>query len=220
MKFNSKQLNDYIMFKLDKLEDEYTIEELNQIEELVIEDTLDINSLIFFNNLKNLEFRNIEIEHDTIDILLKLDNLKDIKFQLCTFKTIDNLNILKVKGFHLDCCKITDYSFIYEMLELNELTLTGLDNLNISKINKLTKLRYLNISHSKCINEPINIYNLEELYIDNSSIKDIFFTKELPNLKVLSLSKEQYEDKNDLINELKQKNIEILDYGIMLLGDF
>ena len=221
IKIESRSLNNYLTYKLDKLEEVYTEEELSTVDELVIDndENLDITVLKYFINLETLEIRNMTIDNDTLNIILSLKKLKDLKFQLCEIENSNLLKEIKLLGLHLDCSKIDDYSFVYEMTELESLTLTGLSNLDIDKLNKLINLKYLNISHTQCTDDVLNIESLEELYIDSSNIKDINFTLNLPNLKTLSLSKEQYENKKEIINKLKSKNIEILDYSIMLLGE-
>ena len=221
IKIESRGLNNYLTYKLDKLEEVYTEEELSTVDELVIDndENLDITVLKYFINLETLEIRNMPIDNDTLNIILSLKKLKDLKFQLCEIENPNLLKEIKLLGLHLDCSKIDDYSFVYEMTELESLTLTGLSNLDIDKLNKLINLKYLNISHTQCTDDVLNIESLKELYIDSSSIKDINFTLNLPNLKTLSLSKEQYENKKEIINKLKSKNIEILDYSIMLLGE-
>lgn len=220
IEIKSRQLNNYLTYKLDKLEEQYTIEELNQVDELVIDndENLDISILKYFTNLKTLEIRNIEVNEDILDIILSLKNLTNLKFQLCEIENVSKIKDLNLTSLHLDCSKIENYEFIYELTNLEELTLTSV-KIDINKLNNLTNLKYLNISHSICTNDVLNIEKIEKLYIDNSNIKDIEFTKKLINLKELSLSKEQYENKEELINELKQRNIEILDYSIMLLGE-
>lgn len=220
IEIKSTQLNNYLTYKLDKLEEEYTEEELKSVTELLIEEdiNLDISVLKYFSNLESLELRSIYVDDFVMNIILSLNKLTNIKFQLCEIQNASRLKELNLIGLHLDCSKINDYDFIYEMNNLEELTLTG-SNVDINKLNNLNNLKYLNISHTKCTNDVLKIENLEELYIDNSSISNIEFTLELNSLKVLGLSTEQYENKEDLINKLKSKNIEILDYGIMLLGD-
>lgn len=221
IKFNSETLTNYIGFKLDVLENEFTEEQLNSLKELVIdyEYNLELDILKYFNNLEILEIRNFNIDESTLNILLSMNNLKSLSFQLCTFEVTNNMQKLKLKEFHLDSCKMNDYSFIFDMKNLERLTLSGVENLNILKLNEMVNLKYLNISHTNCSNDVLNILSLEELYIDNSNITNINFVLELPNLKVLSLSQEQYENKKELINKIKEKNIEIYDYSIMLLGD-
>lgn len=221
IKIESRSLNNYLTYKLDKLEEVYTEEELSKVDELLIDndEELDITVLKYFTNLETLEIRNLNVDNDTLNIILSLKNLKDLKFQLCEIENAHRLKELNLIGLHLDCSEIDDFSFIYEMGNLESLTLTGVSNLNIDKLNTLENLKYLNISHTNCSNGVLNIEKLEELYIDNSSIEDISFALNLNNLKTLSLSKEQYENKKELIDKLKSKNIEILDYSIMLLGE-
>ena len=114
---------------------------------------------------------------------------------------------------------MNDYSFVFSMQTLERLTLSGQENLDILKVNTLVNLKYLNISHTKCSNDVLNLKSLEELFIDGSNIINLNFVFELPNLKVLSLSQEQYDGKEDIIEKIKNRNIEIYDYSIMLLGE-
>lgn len=221
IKFESENLTNYIGFRLDKLEDEFTEEELNTLTELVIdyEPTIDINLLKYFKNLETLELRNFDIDEHTIENIIFLKKLKNLKFQLCTIDSINKLNQINLTGLHLDCCEMKDYSIIYEMTNLTELSLTGQENIDINKINNLTNLKYLNISHTICTKDVLNLKNIEELYIDNTNIENIEFTLDMPKLIKLGLSDSQYNNKTEIINKLKQKNIQIYDYGIMLLGE-
>lgn len=221
IKFNSEQLTNYIGFKLDVLENEFTIEQLNSLKELVIdyEYNLELDVLKYFSGLETLEIRNFNIDENTINSILSMKNLSNLSFQLCTFETTNNLDELNLKELHLDCCKMNDYSFVFSMQNLERLTLSGQENLDILKVNTLINLKYLNISHTKCSNDVLNLKSLEELFIDGSNIINLNFVFELPNLKVLSLSQEQYDGKEDIIEKIKNRNIEIYDYSIMLLGE-
>lgn len=221
IKFNSEQLTNYIGFKLDILENEFTEEQLNSLKELVIdyEYNLELDVLKYFSGLETLEIRNFNIDENTINSILSMKNLSNLSFQLCTFETTDNLDKLNLKELHLDCCKMNDYSFVFSMQNLERLTLSGQENLDILKFNTLTNLKYLNISHTKCSSDVLNIQSLEELFIDGSNITNLNFIFELPNLKELSLSQEQYEGKEDIIEKIKNRNIQIYDYSIMLLGE-
>lgn len=221
IKFNSEQLTNYIGFKLDVLENEFTIEQLNSLKELVIdyEYNLELDVLKYFSGLETLEIRNFNIDENTINSILSMKNLSNLSFQLCTFETTNNLDKLNLKELHLDCCKMNNCSFVFSMQNLERLTLSGQENLDILKVNTLINLKYLNISHTKCSNNVLNLKSLEELFIDGSNIINLNFVFELPNLKVLSLSQEQYDGKEDIIEKLKNRNIEIYDYSIMLLGE-
>ena len=114
IEIKSRSLNNYLTYKLDKLEEIYTEEELATVDELVIDsdENLDITVLKYFKNLKELEIRNLMISNDTLDIILSLNNLKDLKFQLCDIENVDRLKGLNLKGLHLDCCEMEDFSFV------------------------------------------------------------------------------------------------------------
>ena len=142
IEIKSRSLNNYLTYKLDKLEEIYTQEELLTIKELVIDndENLDITVLKYFENLESLELRNLNIDEQTLNIILSLKKLKDLKFQLCQISNPNKLKELNLRGLHLDCSEIDEYTFIYDMTNLNELTLTGVSNLEIDKLNNLINL--------------------------------------------------------------------------------
>ena len=78
IKFNSEQLTNYIGFKLDILENEFTEEQLNSLKELVIdyEYNLELDVLKYFSGLETLEIRNFNIDENTINSILSMKNLK------------------------------------------------------------------------------------------------------------------------------------------------
>ena len=102
-----------------------------------------------------------------------MKNLSNLSFQLCTFETTNNLDKLNLKELHLDCCKMNDYSFVFSMQNLERLTLSGQENLDILKTNTLTNLQYLNISNNNikviCIDN--NYINTLSKYINTNIIK-------------------------------------------------
>ena len=141
IEIKSTQLNNYLTYKLDKLEEEYTEEELKSVTELLIEEdiNLDISVLKYFSNLESLELRSIYVDDFVMNIILSLNKLTNIKFQLCEIQNASRLKELNLIGLHLDCSKMNDYDFIYEMNNLEELTLTG-SNVDINKLNNLNNL--------------------------------------------------------------------------------
>ena len=66
---DNSELANYLMFKLDKLENEFSEEELEQIEELVLNPydineeyhELDLDVLKYFKNLQTISFSNLLI---------------------------------------------------------------------------------------------------------------------------------------------------------------
>ena len=81
----NENLANYIMFKLDKVDNGFTEEELNEITEVVIDYNNEIDSSFVFleelsklKNLKTITLRNGYIFNDNYNIFLNL-NLRRIK---------------------------------------------------------------------------------------------------------------------------------------------
>jgi hypothetical protein len=217
IRINNDNLANYAMFKLDKLENEFTEEELNSIEEITInyEDETDssfvfLEELLKFKRLKSLTLRNGFIANDNYNIFIKLSNLREIVFDNCEFEEAIYIKKLNLKSLSFYNCKIFDYSFVNNFNNLEKLTITN-GNLIINKINKLTNLKYLQISYSNILDdEDISINRLEELYIDNTNINSFDFLNNLNNLKRISIDSKQYKNNKELFDNLSQKGILVL----------
>ena len=86
----NENIANYVMFVLDKLDNEFTEEELNTITEITIdyEDILENNSilkeLLLFRNLNTLNLRNAFIYNDDYNYLLNLENILTIINNTCS----------------------------------------------------------------------------------------------------------------------------------------
>ena len=215
IKINNENLANYIMFKLDKLDNEFTEEELNQITEVVVnydeeENTVTvIDELPKLKHLKSITFRNGYIDNIDYHTFSKLNDLDEVVFERCEFENADLIASLELKSLSLINCDINSYDFIYIIEGLEELTVIN-GKIDFIKLNLLNKLRYLQLSYSNIVNGNLNINALEELYIDNTDINDFTFVKELTNLKKISIDKKQYENNKELFDELINNNIVIL----------
>lgn len=90
----------------------------------------------------------------------------------------------------------------------------------MERVNKLDNLRYLQLSYSNIIDgDYLQIDRLEELYIDNTNIRDFNFLDGLLNLKELIIDKEQYDSNRELFNKIRERNILVMDNNMVLLGD-
>lgn len=216
MRIESFNLSNYIMFKLNKIDNEFNEEELNKIDEVIIssEDSLDDVSL--FNNLSDLNICDKFIENNFFKILFNLKNLKSINFTRCEFENADLISSLNVSNLDLVDCNINNYKFIYIMSDLVSLTVVN-GKIDFDLINKLKLLKYLNVSYSDINNDRayLKLNNLEKLYINNTSISNFTYLTNLINLKLLSVDEKQYENNLDVINKLKERNVDILSEGIL-----
>lgn len=216
MRIESFNLSNYIMFKLNKIDNEFNEEELNKIDEVIIssEDSLDDASL--FNNLSDLTICDKFIENSFFKILFNLKNLKSINFTRCEFENADLISSLNISNLDLVNCNINNYKFIYIMSDLVSLTVVN-GEIDFDLINRLKLLKYLNVSYSDISNDRayLKLNDLEKLYINNTSISNFSYLINLINLKLLSVDEKQYENNLDVINKLKERNVDILSEGIL-----
>ena len=221
----NKNLANYIMFKLDKIDNGFTEEELNEILEVVIDYNNEANSSFAFleelsklKNLKTITLRNGYIFNDNYNIFLNLNNLSEFIFENCEFENADLIASLKLKSLSLINCKIESYSFVNVLENLNELSIVN-GILEIEKLNMLKCLKYLQISYSNIIdNKLLNIDTLEELYIDNTNISNFVFVNNLSNLKKISIDEEQYNNNKEIFRNKKKKNILVLNENMVEFG--
>lgn len=223
----NENIANYVMFVLDKLENEFTEEELNTITEITIdyEDILENNSilkeLLLFRNLNTLNLRNAFIYNDDYNYLLNLEKLNDLYLDRCKFENADLIASLKLKSLSLINCEINNYLFVNLLIELEELTIIN-GEVDIDNINKLTKLNYLQLSYSNILGNElvIKLDNLKELYVDNTNIRNLTFTNDLLNLNRLSIDEFQYKYNIELIKQLRNRNISIYNENMVeFLGD-
>ena len=223
----NENIANYVMFVLDKLDNEFTEEELNTITEITIdyEDILENNSilkeLLLFRNLNTLNLRNAFIYNDDYNYLLNLEKLNNLYLDRCKFENADLIASLKLKSLSLINCEINNYLFVNLLTELEELTIIN-GEVDIDNINKLTKLNYLQLSYSNILGNEIVIKldNLKELYVDNTNIRNLTFTNDLLNLNRLSIDEFQYKYNNEFIKQLRNRNISIYNENMVeFLGD-
>lgn len=220
---DNRELANYLMFKLDKLENAFSKEELEQVEELVLNPCdineeyheLDLDILKYFKNLKNISFSNLLITDFDFENLYKMPNLTSLNFDKCTFENINKITSLNLLELSIINCDIEDFSFIYGLNTLKSLSIIN-GNLSLSKINNLKNLVFLEISSSSVTDiEKLSLPLLEELYIDETNINNLDIVFDLSNLKRLGLSRKQYENNKSIIDVLQNKNVELLNDGIV-----
>ena len=222
----NENLANYIMFKLDKLDNDFTEQELNQITEVVIDYNDESESSFAFleeltklKGLKSITLRNGYIFNDNYNIFLNLNNLSEFVFENCEFENADLIASLKLKALSLINCKIENYAFVnlFELLE--ELTIIN-GEVEIGKISMLKNLKYLQLSYSNITESAdLNINKLEELYIDNTNIDNFNFLNNLLNLKRISIDKKQYKTNKRIFDDLMKNNILVLNENMVEFGD-
>lgn len=230
IKIENNILANYVMFKLDKIENEFTLEELDKVREIVIDysdidEEIDnsfslLDELLKFRNIERITIRNGYIYNDSYRIFLQLNNLRKMVFEKCEFENVDLIVSLNLTGLSLIDCKINNYNFIGTLLDIDRLCIVN-GQVDIDKINKLEGLISLQLSYSKIVsdNKEICLNNIEELYIDNTNIERFDFLLGLNHLKRVSIDREQYKMNKELFDKLMEGNVIVLYENMIQVGD-
>ena len=223
IKIDNTDLANYIMFKLDKEDNSFSVEELGEIDEIIINpiningeyEKINLEVIKYFSNLKRILFKNLTINDNIITDLVSIKSLESIYFEKCEFENVNMLIVLKTKEIGFINCEIVDYSFVYEMKNLQSLAIVnGL--VSISGVNNLKKLEYLQLSYSNMIDiETFNLPFLKELHIDNTNLMDTSNLENLTKLQRIGISEEQYVEGEKFYKNLIQKGVLVLNQNLL-----
>ena len=223
IKIDNTDLANYIMFKLDKEDNSFSVEELGEIDEIIINpiningeyEKINLEVIKYFSNLKRILFKNLTINENIITDLVSIKSLESIYFEKCEFENVNMLIVLKTKEIGFINCEIVDYSFVYEMKNLQSLAIVnGL--VSISGVNNLKKLEYLQLSYSNMIDiETFNLPFLKELHIDNTNLMDTSNLENLTKLQRIGISEEQYVEGEKFYKNLIQKGVLVLNQNLL-----
>ena len=223
IKIDNTDLANYIMFKLDKEDNSFSVEELGEIDEIIINpiningeyEKINLEVIKYFSNLKRILFKNLTINENIITDLVSIKSLESIYFEKCEFENVNMLMVLKTKEIGFINCEIVDYSFVYEMKNLQSLAIVnGL--VSISGVNNLKKLEYLQLSYSSMIDiETFNLPFLKELHIDNTNLMNTSNLENLTKLQRIGISEEQYVEGEKFYKNLIQKGVLVLNQNLL-----
>lgn len=199
---NNEYINSILRLKYDKLDNNFSKDELDNVDSIVIfGDKCSINDIKLLTGLKSITLVDFDLFTDDIYYLFSL-NLDSISFKECSFDMVDHIKYISCNSISFVNCDVIDYSFIYNMSNLTELCIVNSDkDISIKGINKLVKLEYLRLSYSKIsLDDKINLINLKVLDIDNTDImfNDVVFN----NIEKISIDKKQYDSNKEDYDKL------------------
>lgn len=228
MKIRNDNLALYLGFKLNKIGNEFTAQELSNLKELNMNqlndfeeyEDIDLEVLDYTPNLETLVLKNFEITPELINKLKNIKNLKSVSFERCI---IDDFNL--IRELDVDYLAITKNAFLrtdfLKGKKYKALVLTDSDLIDIDNIKDMEGLETLYVSNSNVKNPELigNFSNLSILHIENSNIEDISFLKNMNNLRSLGINRNLYEMSKDTVNCLKERKVDFLDNGYIPIVD-
>lgn len=171
------------------------------------------NDLTLFENTDNLvlfELTGAEIKSG-LDKICEKENLLDLNLYLCTAESFSDIGrCTKLKSLVLADTNVKDLSFIENLTELEYLNIQNTNAENYYKIGKCTKLKSLTINNANIIDISFvkNLKSLERLNmvgIDNA--EDYSVLLEMPSLQHIDMSPKD-SIPHEIIEMLREKGIE------------
>ncbi len=170
-----------------------------------------IVQLLENNDIEDVEFRNCDFLNDELLKVIELKKYARIGFIDCTFEDESLIKKIKTDSLSLTNNRINNYEFIYEMINLKKITVVN-GTIDAAKLNHLTTLEYLRLSNSYITNiENLFLKDLKFLFIDNTNIVNLYFIKNFPYLKLLSISEEQKINNINILKSISNHTKIILD---------
>lgn len=218
MKYNDN-LIEFLCDKLLVTKKEFTSEELNLVDDLVIDfydyeyhitTPMDLNVLVDFHNLESLRLNFVYVSESDNKyftylplkkLILNNSIVEEISFM--DNYLLDTLGIIK--------SRISDYSFVSKQLHLKKLYLIDITLENLEFLNDLNELEYLSLTSSKIddVSALNSLNNLNTIDLDDSNIIDFSFLKYLSNLKCISISGSQFRNNKSLFKELVYNGVKV-----------
>lgn len=174
-------------------------------ENFVFDNNIKIEELLYLKSLKELTILSTNLNNYCLSIISKL-NLKKLVFINCDIEDISLITNLDLIDLQIINCKFDDFEYINDFKNLENLTLQKFNNIDLSLLPIIKRLKKLDLYFSNIINKEEIIFaqKLEELRINRTNI-DLSLLTNL-NLKRLIISRNQTKD-----IVLLNKNIEIVD---------
>lgn len=195
----SKELEQFVLYKLNKNKDNLLLEDILQIKTINLNSiTIDnkfepiyFEDLQYFRNLENLYISNANITDEDFNYIFSLSSLKTLSLYDCTINSLNRIkNLTKLENLYISRVNYSDITEINSLSSLKTLIITGIEFDSLDWLLPLKELETLDISYSK-INDCQNIKkftSLENFFaieVFNLNIEDVI---SLPKLKKLQLS--------------------------------
>lgn len=207
------ELRKYVQFQLDK--NDITLEDLDSINEIKLDSQNIVGSynrvyfeeIALFKNLERISIKNLGL---TLNDIEKISNIKEIEFINCE---IDNITKLQnVEHLTLNNSEIENLEEIVQLSNITELQFINMQIDNFEFLKQFKKLEKLVIKNIKGFELPKIDFYLPVKYLSIEKIENLNLEilEKYKDLKTMSVDRIEADNWENELNELKNKNIEIL----------
>lgn len=198
IKMSTENIND-----IDSIED-ISIQDMNLAQKKL---NIDLTEIVKLKNLKSISLKFFEITDEIVEAINQLKSLKIVEFSMCPFKTKKELN-KNLKSIIVYNCQDFDTNIIKNNIVLEELQIIHSGMIDIADIILFKRLRYLKLAHCNVISlqSLVNFENLERLYLNHVELYYDLNISPMRNLKFISLSGSNVQDKEKYIENIYEQN--------------
>ena len=188
----------------------YSKEELANIESIVIERAMDFEELKELVNLKEVKIFDLNLSVVELDVLSKLENLKNIYFVNCDIDSLKAFNGLSLDVLFLDNCVVEGIEYLNNM-KINSLFLENMGTIDLDDISVIRNIENISFNNTRVLNEDKLIFldKVIKLYLDNTGIKKIDTLIANETLKELVIDEDIYNNNIEEVKVLKSRGVKV-----------
>lgn len=223
MEIKNLALFEKLKYQLEKENNDFSQEELDEITEISINPINfadeyvdnDFQEIKYLSNLESLEVINLNIDKDFETLLQNFKKLKILSFERCTLSKDLHFENFEIDSFALICCKVPNYDFLYKMNYLKDLKIVN-GCVDFKKLQGFYYLKNLDISSSITFGiDNISLPSLVYFTLQNSNVTNLDFVKNFNLLKILSISQKQFDENMKVVKYLWDKKVCIMNENIV-----
>ncbi len=191
--------------------DEFSKEDLESVNSLIIEDKIDFYELSELVNLSELKIYNMDLSSVELDSISKLDKLVELFIIRCNVDGIKQLDGKSLDTLYVEDSSISDFVYINN-INVNNLYLENMGEIDLKDISIIRNVTSLSLNNSVVLNEDKMIFldKIVNLSIANTGIKNIDTLVENETLKLLVIDEDIYRNNLLVVKKLKSRDVSVV----------
>lgn len=186
----------------------FTLEELNEIKSLNIEEKIDFSELLCLKGILELKLYDLELTNVEIDIISRIESLNSLYLLNCEVQSFSNLVDKELDTLYIYNSSIGDIKILNNLNVVN-LFLEDMDTIDLDDISLIRNVESLSLNDTKVLNEYKLIFmdKIVNLAIANTGIDNIDTLVGNDTLKYLVIDEEIFKKNIEVVNVLKSNGV-------------